>query len=105
MAFATHEDRTVLVQFGDVRPFSDIAGRHIISMDGSTAKRQELARRLEDAGCPVNWRGIDWHTAGDLRPFAQPLAAPAPPSKLEHGSDVIRKLTREALEDPAFKWR
>jgi hypothetical protein len=35
-------------------------------MDDSSQRRQELAQRLESAGCPVNLDGIDWHTAGDF---------------------------------------
>jgi predicted nucleotide-binding protein len=71
MAIVSHRDRTVLVQFGELRPFSDVAGRHLVHMNGSTQKRQELASRLEAAGCSVNLNGTDWHTAGDLTP---PLA-------------------------------
>jgi predicted nucleotide-binding protein len=66
MSLVSHPDRTILVQIGDVRHFSDIAGRHIVYMDDSTQRRQELANRLKDAGCPVNFSGTDWHTTGVL---------------------------------------
>ncbi len=66
MAFASHPDKTVLVQIGTVRPFSDIAGRHVIRMDDSGAKRQNLALRLKTAGCSVDLEGTDWHTAGNF---------------------------------------
>ena len=66
MAFASHPDKTVLVQLGTVRPFSDIAGRHVVKMDNSVAKRQELALRLRTAGCSVDLDGTEWHTAGDF---------------------------------------
>ena len=68
MAMDHNPDRTVLVEFGHLRPFSDIAGRHSVKMDGSTEKRQELAARLEKAGCAVKLTGTDWHKAGDLKP-------------------------------------
>jgi len=68
MAFMSHPGRTVIVQIGEVKPFSDIAGKHIIHMDGSTEKRQELANRLIDAKCLVKLSGTDWHTSGDLKP-------------------------------------
>lgn len=71
MAFGTHENETVLVQFGQVRPFSDILGRHIVRMDNSVAKRQELALKLKIAGCSVDIDGTDWHTTGDLMPPTQ----------------------------------
>jgi predicted nucleotide-binding protein len=67
MAMARHPDRTVFVEIGVLRPFSDIAGRHTIRMDNSPKKRQEIAQRLQKAGCPVNLSGTDWQTAGDMR--------------------------------------
>jgi predicted nucleotide-binding protein len=66
MAMARNPDRTVLVEFGRLRPFSDVAGRHAIKMDGSTSKRQDLAMRLQKAGCAVELSGTDWHSVGDL---------------------------------------
>lgn len=68
MAFASHEGRTVLVQFGQVKPFSDVAGRHTVHMDGSVSKRHQLALKLKTAGCPVYMDGTDWHKSGDLTP-------------------------------------
>lgn len=66
MAMSRDETRTILVELGNVRPFSDIAGRHTIRFDGSSQRRQELASRLASAGCPVNLSGTDWHAAGDF---------------------------------------
>ena len=66
MAMGRNEDRTILVELGTLRPFSDIAGHHVIRFDNSTQRRQELAQRLRSAGCPVNLDGTDWHTAGDF---------------------------------------
>lgn len=64
MAMGGSPDRTILVEVGVLRPFSDIGGRHVIRLDDSMARRQQLAQRLQSAGCPVNLAGIDWHTAG-----------------------------------------
>jgi predicted nucleotide-binding protein len=66
MALGRHPDRTILVELGDLRPFSDVVGRHTIRFDNSTQTRQDLADRLETAGCPVDLSGRDWHTAGDF---------------------------------------
>jgi predicted nucleotide-binding protein len=41
MAMAHFADRTVLVQVGQSRPFSDIAGVHYIKMDNTFAKRKD----------------------------------------------------------------
>lgn len=72
MAFGSHGSRTVLVQFGQVRPFSDVAGRHILKLDNSVARRQEFAAKLKTAGCALDMDGVDWHTAGDLTPPSYP---------------------------------
>ena len=66
MAMGRNADRTILVELGSLRPFSDVAGLHVIRMDNRSQRRQELAQRLESAGCPVNLDGVDWHTAGDF---------------------------------------
>lgn len=66
MSIGRHPERTVLVELGKLRPFSDIAGRHIVMLTNSTKDRQELAKRLRDAGCSVNLDGTDWHTVGDF---------------------------------------
>lgn len=66
MAFGYRPDHTVIVQFGKVRPFSDIAGRNIIHMDDSAKQRSELANRLSNAGADVDLSGTDWYTEGNL---------------------------------------
>ena len=67
MALARDEHRTVLVQLGDVKEFSDIAGRFIVRMDNSPEKRQDLATRLRTAGCPVHTQSTtSWFSAGDF---------------------------------------
>lgn len=66
MALGLFPDRTIVVEVGRIRPASDLFGRHTIRMDNSTSKRQDLADRLETAGCAVSLRGRDWHCAGDF---------------------------------------
>ncbi|MBN1397196.1 MAG: nucleotide-binding protein [Bacteroidetes bacterium] len=66
MAMGRHPERTVFVQLGTLRPFSDILGRHTVRMTNDIDKRQDLANRLKAAGCSVNLEGTDWHSSGDF---------------------------------------
>jgi len=68
MAFGRNPKSTVLVQMGEVgRPFSDVAGRHIVHLNNSTSRRKELSTKLKNAGCQVDEEGNDWlEDAGDL---------------------------------------
>jgi predicted nucleotide-binding protein len=66
MALARHPDRTILVEFGNLRPFTDVAGRHTVRMNNSVQARADLATRLRTSGCTLNMRGTDWRTTGDL---------------------------------------
>jgi predicted nucleotide-binding protein len=66
MAMGRSPERTILVEVGKLRPFSDIGGRHIIKLNNSTQSRQSFAQRLENAGCPVDLTGTAWHTDGDF---------------------------------------
>jgi predicted nucleotide-binding protein len=68
MAMGMHPKRTIFIEVGQLRPFSDIGGRHTIrfSSAASVSIRQEIAARLRDAGCTVDTSGTDWHAAGDF---------------------------------------
>jgi predicted nucleotide-binding protein len=66
MSMGRSAERTILVELGRSRPFSDIGGRHVVRLDNTTARRQDLAHRLELAGCPVDLSGTDWHTTGNF---------------------------------------
>ena len=72
MAMGRDGERTILVEMGDLRPFSDVGGRHAIRMDNTPQRRKSLADRLRTAGCPVDVSGADWITAGDFTPPAKP---------------------------------
>jgi predicted nucleotide-binding protein len=74
MAMGREPERTVLVEVGTLRPFSDVVGRHTVRLDNSTERRQELAQRLKTAGCPVNLEGTRWHRAGsfEIKTFKKP---------------------------------
>ena len=86
MAMARSEERTVLVQIGDVRPFSDIGGRHVLRLSDTSECRQQLAQRLANAGCPVQREGTAWHSAGD---FANALELTAVFGTVDEPADVV----------------
>lgn len=60
MAFGLYPERTVLVQMGHMRPFSDIGGRNYIRFDGSLQSILKLRQRLQTAGCAVRDTGEDY---------------------------------------------
>jgi hypothetical protein len=72
MAMGRDARRTVLVELGQLRPFSDVVGRHAVRINGSPERRNELAQRLDTAGCDVNLDGEDWLSAGDFTPPPPP---------------------------------
>ena len=100
------EDRTILVELGRLRPFSDVAGRHVIRLGDSSQRRQELAERLQLAGCPINLSGTDWHTAGDftaaLNSLEDVASSPeiAPEIAGQQSSQILEtiQLSEEAME-------
>ena len=112
MAMGRDENRTILVELGNPRPFSDIGGRHTVKLDNSSQRRQELAKRLEAAGCPVNLEGTGWHTAGDFEAAVErlvqvssdstPIVEQQPPATdLLQLSEEAKALLIEAAKD---KW-
>ena len=66
MAFGIQPDRTILVEIGKLRPFSDVLGRHLIRFNDTPEKRSELAQRLKSAGCEVDVSGTDWYRTGNF---------------------------------------
>ncbi|MBA7670651.1 hypothetical protein ES703_78797 [subsurface metagenome] len=68
LALGRHPERTILVELGTLRHISDLAGRHVVKMDGSIEARQELVNRLRDAGCDVRTEGkTEWLKLGDFK--------------------------------------
>lgn len=66
LALGRHPNKTILVEIGKLRKFSDIAGRHVVRLTNDYSKRNDLANRLENLGCKVDKQGTDWTHAGDF---------------------------------------
>lgn len=87
MAMGRHPKRTLLVELGAMRPFSDIAGRHVLRMTDEPERRKELAQRLKAAGCRIDITGNDWLSSGEF-------TVPPPPGG---GLPLGRRLPRSAI--------
>lgn len=68
MALGRSEKRTVIIECGDLRAISDIAGRYRLRMDSTPEKRKELADRLQSSGCAVQLTGTQWLSVGKFTP-------------------------------------
>lgn len=71
MAFGRNPASTVLIEVGELRPFSDVGGRHVVRLGNDPASRTELATKLANAGCNVDTSGTAWQEEGDFRLKAQ----------------------------------
>jgi predicted nucleotide-binding protein len=67
MAFGRNPNSTVLIQVGDVKPFSDVGGRHVTRLANDPESRSEVVTKLKNAGCAVDDGGTDWYSVGDFR--------------------------------------
>lgn len=92
MALGLHPNRTILVELGSLRSFSDVAGRHAVRLDNSAPKRSELANRLKNAGCDVDTSGSDWYEAGDFtapKAYSGPAAGRRLPSNTKKRKNLL----------------
>jgi len=72
MALAKHPKQTIIVELGEIRPFSDIAGRYVRRFQDNEDSRRKLADKLGQLGCHVEVEPTeDAWTAGD---FASAIA-------------------------------
>ena len=91
LAMGKNPEKVILVEFGSIRPFSDISGRHTVRLEDTPESRNELVIRLRAAGCTVNTDGTDWIKAGDFN-------APSPEIS---NNDNLQSDTRASIEHEA----
>lgn len=60
LALMAYPDNTVIVEVGQLRPLSDLAGLNVIRFDGSGPAIRKVLHRLEVAGCAVDYSAVDW---------------------------------------------
>lgn len=75
MAFAFTRDRTIIVEVGSTKPFSDIAGRHTIRLSNDPERRKDFAERLKTAGCSVNPKNDTWLSVGNFENLRGEMAS------------------------------
>ncbi len=77
MAFGLYPDRSILVEVGELRPMSDLLGRHTVRLGAANAIKS-FVNRLLAAGCAVNTDGAHWLKPGRFSDLAaltrRPLA-------------------------------
>jgi predicted nucleotide-binding protein len=69
MALSYDEARTILVCTGLLRGMSDLDGRHLVRLDNSAERRNDLVQRLKIAGCNPKTDGADWIRTGNFERF------------------------------------
>jgi len=65
-AMGKFPERTIIVELGKLKPFTDISGRYVVRLNNTPEKRKDVISRLKLAGCAVNDSGSDWLSAGDF---------------------------------------
>jgi predicted nucleotide-binding protein len=105
MAMGRNPTGTIIVEVGQLRPFSDIAGRHVLHFDGTATARHRLARRLLSAGCAVDTSGADWLSVGDFqvaesKPYIPTVQVPTVDSSGNSGS-IVEAPTQPPQKHPA----
>ncbi|MFJ9643617.1 CATRA conflict system CASPASE/TPR repeat-associated protein [Streptomyces sp. NPDC004244] len=86
MALAVHPARTLILQFGDMRPVTDLGGLNYIRVTDTPGFRSKVANRLALLGCPVR-SGQDWLTAGGFGALTAYDREPVPPGGPSPGPD------------------
>jgi predicted nucleotide-binding protein len=67
LALGAHSKKTLLVEVGDLRDISDIAGKHVVRLSNKPAARKELAQRLKTKlKFKVDTTGDEWLTLGNF---------------------------------------
>ena len=63
LVLGVYPERTLILEFGELRPIADLAGRNSVRFHRSTGlvdALRKIAGRLEEVGLPVDDSGSDW---------------------------------------------
>jgi hypothetical protein len=75
MARLIHPERTIVVEIGAIRSATNLDGLNVIRLDDGHDQRSELLRRLENAGCPVDW-DTEWASPAVTGSFSATTQTP-----------------------------
>jgi predicted nucleotide-binding protein len=108
MALERNRERTVIVEFGEIRGISDLRGIHDVRISAGSVlpARNQLASRLRNAGCEVDTSGTDWLTAGDLDAalIGGSASVPTPGDSVLSHAAALTKSVQRALADPHARY-
>ncbi len=90
MGFGRNPDRTLLVQVGSVKNFSDIAGRHVVRLTNEEGRRRDLAERLITAGCTVSLEDERWKRTGDFAVARVAQGRPTPQAPVAAAASSVK---------------
>jgi hypothetical protein len=97
---AIGRDRTVIIEVGHVKPFSDVSGRHVVKYDGTPSKRNAVAERLRVAGLDVDTSGEDWLVVGSIEDaLASASTAFDETTTAASSSTIDRSALREQVDE------
>jgi predicted nucleotide-binding protein len=98
MSLGFAPEKTILVEFGNLRPISDLLGRHLIRMNNSDGMRTALMHRLKTAGCDVKLTG-NWLAEGDFEKAMAPQAqASILPRDPEYSIKSVKVIETRGME-------
>jgi predicted nucleotide-binding protein len=66
MALGLYRNNTVLVEIGNPKQFTDNSGRHVLRLDDTIEKRNDLIQKLRQVGCDAKTRTVAWITTGSF---------------------------------------
>jgi hypothetical protein len=101
MALGVHPNRTVLVEHGSIRPFSDVYGRHVVRLNGTDGPLRDIASRLKQAGCAVDLSGDDWASTDR---FPAPVKVAPTPSPRKALTELAASSRVADLNEDTRRW-
>jgi len=72
LAYGKKRKRTIIIQIGRPKIFSDLSGKIVLKLDSTEVKRKAFISKLKIAKCSVNDTNDEWREIGDFRIKREP---------------------------------